>query len=224
MKKILSISTVAFAVSLVCVVPSISFADTNVKITASIENYQKVREQEPTLPAYNSIINQKINIEAALAYVQKWWNQRNPDYKAWDPNDCANYVSQILKAGGIQEKAPSSIAPQGIDSKLNYWYSKKEGDNTFTVSRTWINVEDFYTYWNKTQKVILPEKLNIMRDIEVGDVVQLQPKSSNRYSHIMFVVKKDDTTIYLTGHTNDREALDIQNIKDAYNFRVIKFS
>ncbi|PEJ59900.1 amidase domain-containing protein [Bacillus wiedmannii] len=177
------------------------------------------------LPASTSVINQKINIEAALAYVQKWWNKRNPDYKAWDPNDCANYISQILKAGGIQEKkTPPLTAQEGIDSNLNNWYSKKNSDGTFTVSRTWINVEDFYTYWSKTQRVIMPAELNIMKDIEVGDVVQLQPNSGKRYSHIMFVVKKDDKTIYLTGHTNDRKALDIQNIKDAYNLRVIKFS
>lgn len=39
----------------------------------------------------------------------------------------------------------------------------------------------------------------------------------------MFVVKKDSETVYLTGHTNDREALDIRNIQGD-NFRVIKFS
>lgn len=178
----------------------------------SLNNYQKNNEQQS-----------KINIENALNYVENWWDKRNPNYNTWDPNDCMNYISQILKAGGLQETSPLSIKTSGIDTNNNYWYSKKQDNNNFTESSTWINVEDFYTFWSRTKNVITPENLNIMRDIEIGDVVQLQKKSGGRYYHAMFVVKKDSETVYLTGHTNDREALDIKKITDD-NFRVIKFS
>ncbi|PEP57864.1 MULTISPECIES: amidase domain-containing protein [Bacillus] len=194
--------------------------DSTIALASTIDNYQKSQDE---LATNNLNENQQLNIKNALDYVNNWWNNRNPDYAKWDPNDCMNYVSQILKAGGIKETLPSTIQPSGIDSNKNYWYSKKQGDNIFTESSTWINVEDFYTFWSKTQKVITPDKLNIMRDIEVGDVIQLQKKSGGSYYHAMFVVKKDSETVYLTGHTNDREALDIRNIQGD-NFRVIKFS
>ncbi|WP_257148911.1 amidase domain-containing protein, partial [Bacillus thuringiensis] len=163
MTKKLFVSTVALTISLTCWDSITSLADSNDKTTTMVSHSQKWSEQQSVSPAHYSIMNQKIHIESALAYVQKWWNKRNPDYKIWDPNDCVNYVSQILIAGGFQEKTPPSIAFGGIDPDRNYWYSKKEGTNSFTVSRTWINVEDFYTYWSKTQRVIQPEKLDIMR-------------------------------------------------------------
>ncbi|WP_242220165.1 amidase domain-containing protein [Bacillus cereus group sp. BfR-BA-01380] len=194
--------------------------DNTTALASTTDNYQKNQDE---LATNHLTGNQQVNIQNALNYVNNWWNKRNPEYAKWDPNDCMNYVSQILKAGGIKETLPSTIQPSGIDTNKNYWYSKKQGDNIFTVSSTWINVEDFYTFWSKTQKVITPDKLNIMRDIQVGDVIQLQKKSGGSYYHAMFVVKKDAATVYLTGHTNDREALDIRNIQGD-NFRVIKFS
>ncbi|PEA54997.1 hypothetical protein CON64_09940 [Bacillus pseudomycoides] len=192
--------------------------DTTVS-AASADNFQESTKQQSEL----NVSSKQLNLEAALDYVNNWWDKRNPDYAKWDPNDCMNYVSQILKAGGIEEKAPSYIKPSGIDTNKDYWYSKKHGDNTFTESSTWINVEDFYNFWSKTQRVIMPNELDIMRDVEVGDVIQLQKKSGGRYYHAMFVVNKDSETVYLTGHTNDRKALDIRKIQGD-NFRVIKFS
>ncbi|MDO6632772.1 MULTISPECIES: amidase domain-containing protein [Bacillus cereus group] len=186
---------------------------------ASTDNFQEIKKQQSEL----NVSSKKLNLEAALVYVNNWWDKRNPDYEKWDPNDCMNYVSQILKAGGIEEKVPSYIKPSGIDTNKDYWYSKKQGDNTFTESSTWINVEDFYNFWSKTQRVIMPNELDIMRDVEIGDVIQLQKKAGGRYYHAMFVVNKDSETVYLTGHTNDRQALDIRKIQGD-NFRVIKFS
>ncbi|SLK20432.1 amidase domain-containing protein [Bacillus toyonensis] len=190
----------------------------NTNVSADTSNYQENKKEQTKLNE-----TQHLNIQAALDYVKQWWDKRNPNYEKWDPNDCMNYVSQILKAGGIKETIPSTIQTSGIDTNKNYWYSKKQGNNIFTESSTWINVEDFHTFWSKTKKVITPDKLDIMKDIEVGDVVQLQKKSGGRYYHAMFVVKKDSETVYLTGHTNDREALDIRKIQGD-NFRVIKFS
>ncbi|QEL82906.1 hypothetical protein DN407_31430 (plasmid) [Bacillus sp. JAS24-2] len=224
MKKKLLVTTAALALSLTSLAPITSLAATEANPNTKVNNFQERNEQQSVLKANNSVTNQKLDIDSALAYAHKWWGKRNPEYKKYDPNDCMNYISQILKAGGLGENKPETIASEGVDSKKNYWYSKKQSDNIFTVSSTWINVGDFYTYWSKTQKVIQPNELDIMRDIEVGDVIQLQKKSEKRYSHAMFVVKKDAETVYLTGHTNDREKLDIRDIRDKYNFRVIKFS
>ena len=41
------------------------------------------------------------NIAAAVAYAKEWGgSKRNPAYKEYD-GDCANFVSQCLKAGGL---------------------------------------------------------------------------------------------------------------------------
>ena len=37
--------------------------------------------------------------EKAVQYANTWWDKGNPQYPYFD-NDCANYVSQCLRAGG----------------------------------------------------------------------------------------------------------------------------
>ena len=37
---------------------------------------------------------------AAVRYADKWWNSYNPAYPKFEVDDCTNYVSQCLRAGG----------------------------------------------------------------------------------------------------------------------------
>jgi len=37
----------------------------------------------------------------AVAYAEQWWDGRNPEYNDYGQNDCANFVSQCLIAGGL---------------------------------------------------------------------------------------------------------------------------
>jgi len=41
------------------------------------------------------------NVNQATRYADKWWNHRNPFYHDCGGNDCANFVSQCLIAGGF---------------------------------------------------------------------------------------------------------------------------
>ncbi len=41
------------------------------------------------------------NPNSAVTYAYNWYNSFNPAYNSYDPNDCANFVSQCLKAGGM---------------------------------------------------------------------------------------------------------------------------
>ena len=49
--------------------------------------------------------------QAAANYADTWWNGRNPAYYDYGYNDCANFVSQCLIAGGL-----SLGAGPGVDS------------------------------------------------------------------------------------------------------------
>ena len=49
--------------------------------------------------------------QAAANYADTWWNGRNPAYHDYGDNDCANFVSQCLIAGGL-----SLSAGPGVDS------------------------------------------------------------------------------------------------------------
>ena len=49
----------------------------------------------------------------AIQYADQWWNKRNPKFQSYGFNDCANYVSQCLIAGGLILRANSSVDKSG---------------------------------------------------------------------------------------------------------------
>jgi hypothetical protein len=55
----------------------------------------------------NTIFAQSYNPDAAIDYAKKWCDKRNPKYKDYteDGGDCAAFVSQCLRAGGLDLSA-----------------------------------------------------------------------------------------------------------------------
>lgn len=168
-----------------------------------------------------------VNPSAVQAYAEKWWDHRNPEFPDFSDvgGNCVNYTSQLLLAGGINRISPTTIPDIDINMDPNYWYSYKKSESppTYNSSLAWINVEAFYNFWKESQELIQPSNLNVQRDLEVGDVIQLQHTAAGEYYHSMVVVDKDASTVYLTGNTTDRERMDIRDIKDN-NIRAIKFT
>ncbi|RNC96166.1 amidase domain-containing protein [Lysinibacillus halotolerans] len=166
------------------------------------------------------------NVTAAKAYAKKWWNGRNPNYESYSL-DCTNFTSQILRAGGKNMKQPRTITPI-VNSDTNYWYYttvSRVGVPVDVRSSSWSVVSDFYAYWNKTQPTkASTSKSQLVTYADVGDMIQFMKKDATRYSHTMFVYKKGNSTLYLSGHTDnylERNFYDISSIWVKY--RVIKF-
>ncbi|MFB7640466.1 amidase domain-containing protein, partial [Peribacillus butanolivorans] len=141
-------------------------------------------------------------------------------------NDCTNFVSQILFAGGKSKKKPSPVPASTSNTK--YWYSYMNNDGkvpTFKKSTSWINVSDFYAFWSKTQSTkASTSKKTLISYAKVGDVIQFKKDSATRYSHSMFVYEKSDGTLYLSGHTSNYLKKNFKNIdKKWVKYRVIKF-
>lgn len=49
----------------------------------------------------------------AVQYADKWWNKRNPAFLSYGFNDCANFVSQCLIAGGLNLKTSALADKKG---------------------------------------------------------------------------------------------------------------
>lgn len=49
----------------------------------------------------------------AVHYADQWWNKRNPKFQNYGSNDCANYVSQCLIAGGLNLRVSTSADKSG---------------------------------------------------------------------------------------------------------------
>lgn len=185
------------------------------------------QERESVSQTTNNRLPSFVNANNVKAYAKKWWNHRNPEFPDFSDvgGNCVNYTSQLLLAGGIHRISPTPIPDSNINMDPTYWYSYKKSNSpvTYASSLSWINVGAFYNFWKESQELIQPNNLNVLRDLEVGDVIQLQHNNGGEYYHSMVVIDKDASTVYLTSNTIDRERMDIRNIKDN-KIRAIKFT
>lgn len=83
------------------------------------------------------------NGTTAKTYANKWVSNsstlRNSDYKSFDDNDCANYVSQCLYAGGLPKRLQSPI-----------WYHNKVSSNSYKYSYSWTVADNLKNYLKNT--------------------------------------------------------------------------
>ncbi|MNW60739.1 putative amidase domain protein [compost metagenome] len=124
---------------------------------------------------------------AARDYANKWTSENppggqdatkyNPDYNYY-ANDCANYVSQALHAGGIPTDTtwkPKSTA------WINTGHSISNGLIDYMV--------DTKGYFKKSTK----------SSTAAGGII-----NALDYSHVMMVVANDGVTMQYSAHTTDR--------------------
>ena len=95
--------------------------------------------------------------ERAREYMERWWNDRNPDFPYWGSN-CANFVSQVLFAGGVgpvheqwyvmtnfdrswwMGRVVGSLGTRGVRSRygINVFFNNaSENGMTVLLSDTW---------------------------------------------------------------------------------------
>ena len=149
--------------------------------------------------------NSFYNREKAKAYIDTYWENYNPAYPTFHGGggDCANFVSQVLNAGGM---------PWVDDGNPNHytwftnWYCKpgasnKDGDKRISLS--WKVAASFKRHWDKraAKQVVISYKdaIDNMKDLSkqvfVGDPVQFCYANGTAYH-----------TLIVTGFAWDKEA------------------
>lgn len=127
----------------------------------------------------SSVSAKKLNKAAVLNYANTYWNKRNPNYYYYTDNNCCNYVSQCLVAGGLSTNS-----------------TFKNGTSAF------IYIPSFKTYMQNTLGVKYISYPSASQ-IEVGDVIMTSS------SHVMIVTRKEGNRIYCNGNTNNRYQLQV---------------
>jgi hypothetical protein len=125
----------------------------------------------------------------AVAYAGAWWNGRNPAYQSFS-NDCMNFASQIIHAGG-----------------------ENTGPVWHPYTSPWINVESFDGEYGRDW-IYAPDGGVV--HFRGSDNSQVQPgwlialnwsgliENGIAFTHEMFIDGKSGNTLLLAGHTNDR--------------------
>ena len=137
---------------------------------------------------------------AARDYAYKWWNGRNPlyaykngckvtDKSCW--NDCTNFVSQALYAGGMKMKQGSSYT-----SSSSWSYG-------VVPSHTWGGAQNFYLHWKSRAGVA-----SSVSDLQTGDAVNADFDNDGDMEHTAIITKNTGSASsqkYLTQHTDDKK-------------------
>jgi hypothetical protein len=152
--------------------------------------------------------------EAAVQYVLQWANDRNPEYDirripltkwripwplrmiAW--NDCANFASQVLHAGGIEMRD---------DWYFNQSYNLKGTANDY--SQNW-TVASKLADWLRATDGILESESHIKAGetalgTRIGDLIGWVNDEGNVYHFGVVTSVDEDGNIYYSGHTRERK-------------------
>lgn len=143
------------------------------------------------------------NYSAMVKYANKHWKNHNGHFRTYG-NDCTNFVSQAMDAGGWGPKGGSLL--QRRSNK--YWFY---GPVKIMTSYTWAGAENWYWFAKKHSK--RTKILDNVYKLASSDVLQADWDRNNNINHTMIVTKKYRGTPYLTYHTGDTHNKSFKKIK-----------
>ncbi|ARK29097.1 amidase domain-containing protein [Halalkalibacter krulwichiae] len=130
---------------------------------------QNIEHRSQALRAYNR--------RDAVRYAERWWDDYNPEYRKFTDN-CTNFISQCLSAGGAQMAWHS-------DRAKGWWYS---GDNW---SLSWAVAHSFRWYLSGAKTGFRGEERQSALELVPGDIICYDFDGDGRWQHTTIVVAKD---------------------------------
>ncbi|SCF77598.1 amidase domain-containing protein [Streptomyces sp. Ncost-T10-10d] len=130
-----------------------------------------------------------------VAYADKYWKNPNKGSYRTYGNDCTNFVSQAMKAGGWGIVGPTDAGQRSNNKK---WFYTIFVDRT---SYTWAGAENWYWFAIKHSK--RTKALDNVYKLASSDVLQADWDRNGNINHTMVVTKKYNGVPYLTYHTTN---------------------
>ena len=162
----------------------------------------------------NSLEFTPFDTTKAIEYAHRWALDRNPNFLNFDElgGDCANYISQILLAGGC---------PMDYTPTWGWYYS--DGNDK---SPSWIGVEYLYNYLMREKESGIFAVEISAEEAKVGDIVQMS-FNGRYFQHMAFIIEASRTpnepfsydSIKINAHSFDSQ----NRALDTYQWRNIRF-
>jgi hypothetical protein len=121
-------------------------------------------------------ISYQYNRLKAVQYAERWWNSYNPAYKTFE-NNCTNYISQCLHAGG----APM----RGYPNKGTGWWVRS---NNWSYS--WTVAHSMRLYLANSKSGLRAKEVSSPDQLLLGDVICYDFEGDGRYNHNTMVTAK----------------------------------
>jgi outer membrane protein OmpA-like peptidoglycan-associated protein len=130
---------------------------------------------------------------AAAAYARRWALSTNPSYGRLS-DDCTNFVSQTMLAGGW-----TMVGGSFFDRKRNnvWWFGRSW---LARASYTWGGAQNFADFITASGR---GTRSSNEMSLEEGDVLQMIFTGSSTINHSMVVTGKSATDLLLSYHTTD---------------------
>jgi hypothetical protein len=168
------------------------------------------RRPEPVLARRTSSTQrrllQRYSRTAAVAYAKQWAMTDNPAYGRIEPNDCTNFVSQTLLAGGW------TMAGGSCDDRKSdqaWWFGPRQcrwvGGRPWTTevkaSFSWGGAQNLYNHMRAMQR---GTAVGAPMDLEPGDILQMDMGeghyNAGRIGHSMVVTGRSADDLLLSYH------------------------
>jgi len=151
--------------------------------------------------------------KAVVEYANKWALKRNPAYYNFDEvgGDCTNYASQCIYAGcGVMNY-----------TKTFGWYYRNSRDR----APAWTSVQYLHKFLTQNKSSGAYGEEVTIKEIEIGDIVQIKFKGKLGYSHTPVVVdivgEKTIENILISAHSFDSHNRKLSTYENVESMRFI---
>jgi hypothetical protein len=114
----------------------------------------------------------------AVQYAERWWNDYNPAYVEIEENDCTNFISQCLNAGG----APM----RGYPNRGNGWWIRGK-----TWSWSWTVAHALRLYLGNSKVGLRAKEVSRPDQLMLGDIICYDFEGDGRFNHNTIVTAYD---------------------------------
>ncbi|WP_110928887.1 amidase domain-containing protein [Bacillus massiliglaciei] len=112
----------------------------------------------------------------AVQYAERWWNDFNPAYHKFE-DDCTNFISQSLHAGGIPM--------WGSPNRSKGWWMSGE-----SWSYSWTTAHGLYRLL-ASNSGIRTQEVQSAGELMLGDIICIDFEGDGRFDHSLIVTAKD---------------------------------
>lgn len=146
-----------------------------------------------SIPVAFADSNTNYNRTNATNYAAKYVTNANPDYYVVSGNDCTNFASQCVKAGGL-----SMTGTSGNYSDYNNWYGGSGGG-----SAAWENAHQFRFHWGNVNGTGRRRAYS-MTKVTASEVKPYDTAANTKWTNTIFnVVKPGDIIQYYNPTSNN---------------------
>ncbi|MBU2713424.1 amidase domain-containing protein [Zooshikella harenae] len=189
-------------------------------------NLDSINQSNTTLVNYDR--------NAAIDYAYAWWDKRNPNYPDFGDNDCTNFISQAMIAGGFSQvgsgdgcRDEATRTEFYVNANTPPWWCM--GSNRhWEWSTSWSVVDTFRAYFADENNFAIvlgwtTDRTVAKNLLSRGDIIQLQKRQGEGWIiyHNMLVTKEDSKDLYLTYHAFNRKDKPLNQIKAGEDQRYV---